>query len=72
MSFSPTPDQAKLLGFIKAQIAERGFAPTFEEMREHMGLSHRSGIHRLVTGLEGRGLIRRQFHKARAIEVLAE
>src|SRR3546814_7735351 len=39
-------------------------------MKEAMKLKSKSGIHRLVTGLEERGFIRRLAHRARALEVL--
>lgn len=71
MSFSPTPEQARLLGFIKTELAERGFAPTFEEMRAHLGLAYKSGVHRLLVGLEERGHIRRLHYRSRAIEVVS-
>ncbi len=39
-------------------------------MKEALGLKSKSGIHRLITGLEERGSIRRLPHRARALEVL--
>ena len=39
-------------------------------MKEALGLKSKSGIHRLITGLEERGFIRRLPHRARALEVL--
>jgi repressor LexA len=39
-------------------------------MKDALGLKSKSGIHRLITGLEERGFIRRLAHKARALEVL--
>jgi repressor LexA len=38
-------------------------------MKEALGLRSKSGIHRLITGLEERGFIRRLPHRARALEV---
>ncbi|MFQ5766292.1 MAG: transcriptional repressor LexA, partial [Rhodospirillales bacterium] len=42
---------------------------SFDEMKDALGLRSKSGIHRLITGLEERGFIRRLPHRARAIEV---
>jgi repressor LexA len=38
-------------------------------MKESLGLKSKSGVHRLITGLEERGFIRRLAHRARALEV---
>lgn len=64
-----TPQQKKLLEYLSAQAAV-GATPSFEEMMQAMDLKSKSGVHRLVLGLEERGYIRRLFNKARAIEVL--
>ncbi|MFO0294900.1 MAG: transcriptional repressor LexA, partial [Rhodospirillales bacterium] len=45
-------------------------SPSFDEMKEALALKSKSGIHRLVTGLEERGFIRRLAHRARALEVV--
>jgi repressor LexA len=39
-------------------------------MKDALGLRSKSGIHRLMTGLEERGFIRRLPHRARALEVV--
>jgi repressor LexA len=39
-------------------------------MKDALNLKSKSGIHRLITGLEERGFIRRLAHRARALEVL--
>ena len=44
--------------------------PSFDEMRDALGLASKSGIHRLVSGLEERGYIRRLANRARAIDIL--
>ena len=45
-------------------------SPSFDEMKDALGLRSKSGIHRLMTGLEERGFVRRLPHRARALEVL--
>lgn len=52
-------------------LSERETCPSFEEMRAALGLKARSGIHRLLGGLEERGFIRRIPHRPRAIELLS-
>lgn len=65
-----TRKQFELLTFINRRLNESGVSPSFDEMKEALGLRSKSGIHRLITGLEERGFIRRLPHRARALEVL--
>jgi len=65
-----TRKQTELLHFINARLTRDGVSPSFEEMKEALSLKSKSGIHRLITGLEERGFIRRLPHRARALEVL--
>lgn len=65
-----TAKQHKLLYFINERLEETGISPSFDEMKEALGLKSKSGIHRLIMALEERGFIRRLPNKARALEVL--
>jgi repressor LexA len=65
-----TRKQYELLLHIHHYLHEHGVSPSFDEMKEALGLKSKSGIHRLITGLEERGFIRRLPHRARALEVL--
>lgn len=65
-----TPKQKILLDYIKKFQKKNGYSPSFEEMKSAMGLKSKSGIHRLIRGLEERGYIEVLPHRARAIEVL--
>ncbi|HEV2678510.1 MAG TPA: transcriptional repressor LexA [Aliidongia sp.] len=65
-----TKKQHELLIFINERLAESGVSPSFEEMKEALNLKSKSGIHRLIGGLEERGFIRRLAHRARALEVV--
>ena len=65
-----TKKQYELLVLIDQRVRESGVPPSFDEMKDALGLRSKSGIHRLITGLEERGFIRRLPHRARAIEVL--
>ena len=64
-----TRKQNELLTFINNHISETGVSPSFDEMKGALDLRSKSGVHRLVMGLEERGFIRRLAHKARALEV---
>ncbi|SDF70858.1 repressor LexA [Limimonas halophila] len=65
-----TRKQHELLVFIQRRLNENGVSPSFDEMKEALGLKSKSGIHRLISGLEERGFIRRLPHRARALEIL--
>ncbi len=65
-----TKKQHQLLTFIDERLRENGISPSFDEMKDALGLKSKSGIHRLVSALQERGFIRRLPHRARALEVL--
>ena len=65
-----TKKQYLLLMFIDQRLNNTGVSPSFDEMKDALELKSKSGIHRLITGLEERGFIRRLPHRARALEVL--
>ena len=65
-----TRKQHQLLMFIHDCMQKHGVPPSFDEMKEALELKSKSGIHRLITGLEERGFLRRLPHRARALEIL--
>jgi repressor LexA len=67
-----TQKQSELLTFLTTHMQTHDVPPSFDEMRDALGLASKSGIHRLVSGLEERGYIRRLANRARAIEILKQ
>jgi repressor LexA len=65
-----TRKQHLLLMFIHERMQNQGVSPSFDEMKDALQLKSKSGIHRLITGLEERGFLRRLPHRARALEIL--
>ena len=65
-----TSKQLKLLNFLKKSLNDNNVSPSFEEMKNFLGLKSKSGIHRLITALEERGFIKRLHNKARAIKLI--
>ncbi|MDG6093657.1 transcriptional repressor LexA [Acetobacter sp. AN02] len=65
-----TKKQHELLLFIDTHLRGTGFSPSFDEMKDALGLKSKSGIHRLISGLEERGFLSRRHNRARALEVL--
>lgn len=56
--------------YINKVNREKGQCPSFDEMKDAIGLKSKSGIHALITSLEERNFIRKLPHKARALEVI--
>lgn len=67
-----TAKQAELLDFIRYHQAANRTSPSFDEMRDWLGLQSKSGVHRLIGALEERGYIRRLRNRARCIEILPD
>lgn len=65
-----TQKQRDLLVFIHERLESGGVAPSFDEMKGHLGLASKSGIHRLITGLVERGFLERLPNRARALNVV--
>lgn len=64
-----TRKQRDLLLFIHERMTGGDIAPSFEEMKEALGLKSKSGVHRLISALVERGYLERLPHRARALEV---
>ena len=47
-----TSKQAKLLDFLTNTLKNNKVSPSFDEMREFLGLNSKSGVHRLISSLE--------------------
>ena len=65
-----TRKQFQLLSFIDKTLCGTGISPSYDEMKAALNLKSKSGVHRLISGLQERGFIRRLPHRARALEVL--
>ena len=65
-----TQRQLQLLKYIHDYQRQHDVSPSFDEMRAALKLRSKSGIHRLISGLEERGYIKRLAYRARALEVL--
>ena len=65
-----TRKQSRLFELIESGMRESGIAPSYEELRESLGLSSKSSVHSMMNALEARGYIRRLRYRARALEIL--
>ena len=65
-----TKKQRDLLLYINERMSTGDIAPSFDEMKDALGLKSKSGIHRLISGLVERGYLERLPNRARALQVI--
>jgi repressor LexA len=66
-----TRRQKEILDFLDKHIARKGYAPTIEEIGDHFGLSSLATVHKHLSNLQDKGLIRRDWNRSRALELVA-
>ena len=64
-----TKRQKEILDFLSRHIERKGYAPTIEEIGEHFGLSSLATVHKHLTNLQDKGLIKRAWNRSRALEL---
>ena len=64
-----TLKQKKLLDYIVQYCSSNKIYPTFDEMRSYLNIKSKSGLHKLLSSLEDKGIIERLPHKARALKL---
>ncbi len=67
-----TKRQKEFVDYLDGYIVKHGYAPTLEEIGRHFGLSSLATIHKHLTNLEKKGLIRRKWNRSRALEVVPQ
>ncbi len=66
-----TPKQDRIYRFIQNYIKERGYSPSYEEIRIHMGFSSLNAVSKHLKQLEMRGYIQSQAkNRKRCLELL--
>ena len=66
-----TRRQRQLYEFIANFVQTHGYSPSFEEIREGLGLNSLATVHKHVTNLEKKGLLHRDANRSRSIDLLA-
>jgi repressor LexA len=67
-----TKRQKQLYDYLDDFIARHGYAPTLEEIGERFKLSSLATVHKHLTNLEDKGLIKRKWNFSRAIEMVPQ
>jgi repressor LexA len=67
-----TKRQKEMVDYLDAYIRKNGYAPTLEEIGRQFGLSSLATVHKHLTNLERKGVIRRKWNRSRALDVLPQ
>jgi len=65
-----TKRQRQVYDFIHGFVQKNGYSPSFEEIGNGMGLSSLATVHKHISNLEKKGLIKRDYNRSRSIDVL--
>jgi repressor LexA len=65
-----TRRQKEMMDFLDEYIDRNGYAPTIEETAEHFGLRSLATVHKHLTNLQKKGLIKRDWNRSRALELV--
>ena len=65
-----TRRQKEILDFLDKHISRKGYAPTIEEIGDHFGLSSLATVHKHLSNLQSKGLVKRDWNRSRALELV--
>ncbi len=65
-----TRRQKQVYDFLAHFVEEHGYSPSFEEIGDGLGLSSLATVHKHVSNLEQKGLLKRDYNRSRSIDVL--
>jgi len=67
-----TKRQKELFDFLDGYLTQHGYAPTLEEIGTRFNLNSLATVHKHLTNLEQKGIIRRTWNHSRAIELIRQ
>ncbi len=65
-----TRRQKQVYDFISGFVDTHGYSPSYEEIAEGLGLSSLATVHKHISNLEQKGLLRRDYNRSRSIDLL--
>ena len=65
-----TRRQRQVYDFIAEFVQSHGYSPSFEEIGEGLGLNSLATVHKHITNLEKKGLLKRDYNRSRSIDLL--
>jgi repressor LexA len=66
-----TRRQREVYDFISRFVAERGYSPSYDEIREALGLNSLATVHKHISNLEKKSLLTRDYNRSRSIDLVA-
>ena len=66
-----TRRQRQVYDFIASFVQSHGYSPSFEEIGGGMGLSSLATVHKHISNLEKKGLLKRDYNRSRSIDIIA-
>jgi repressor LexA len=65
-----TRRQRQVYDFISQFVSRNGYSPSFEEIGEALGLSSLATVHKHISNLEQKGILKRDYNRSRSIDLL--
>ena len=65
-----TRRQRQVYDYIARFVQDKGYSPSFEEIGDGMGLNSLATVHKHISNLETKGLIKRGYNRSRSIDLL--
>ena len=65
-----TRRQRQVYDFIADFVQAHGYSPSFEEIGQGLGLHSLATVHKHISNLEKKGLLKRDYNRSRSIDVL--
>jgi repressor LexA len=66
-----TKRQRQVYDYIAEFVQRQGYSPSFEEIGTGLGLSSLATVHKHISNLERKGLLRRDYNRSRSLDILA-
>src|SRR5213078_1983351 len=65
-----TRRQRQIYDFISEFVQTHQYSPSYEEIKQGMGLSSLATVHKHISNLEKKGLLTRDYNRSRSIDLL--
>ena len=66
-----TKRQKQVYDFIHGFVQKNGYSPSFEEIGDGLGLNSLATVHKHVSNLEKKGMLKRDYNRSRSIDLIA-
>src|SRR3954470_16703309 len=70
MGMAITKRQRQVYDYIDEFVRTNGYSPSFEEIGDGLGLSSLATVHKHISNLEKKGLLKRDYNRSRSIDII--